>query len=123
MYFFRNNPAEVRALQPFITRDLIALKETASVAHGSDNICMINVPFVTNLILRTLTSYDIREGFMINILRPYLHWRTLHFCHEFYNFAHSPYDMADYDRNVQFSFESSTEFSLDLPPLLGENVK
>jgi len=72
--------------------------------------------------MRTLTAYEIREGFMINSLRPFLNWRALHFCHELYNFANSPYDIVGYDRHVQFSLRSRTPHSLDIHPELRENV-
>jgi len=82
-----------------------------------------NITTVTHLIMRTLTAYEIREGFMINTLRPFLQWRALHFCHELYNFANSPYDIVGYDRNVQFTLHSRTTPPPDLLPELRENVK
>ncbi|XP_050062684.1 E3 ubiquitin-protein ligase Topors-like [Aphis gossypii] len=114
--YFRNNPAQVYRLQPFIARDLIAIKKAAILAGDRTNISRINVIAVANMILQTVTSFDIREGFIVNSLIPLLHERTYHFCHEFYNFASSPYDMDDYDRNVRFTFEFETA------PPLRENV-
>lgn len=83
----------------------------------------INISSVTTMIIRSLISYEIREGFMVNILRPFLHCRALHFCHEFYNFANSPYNMSDYDRFVQFSLQSRSASLSDPPFQLRGNVK
>lgn len=123
IYSFRNNPAQVHRLQPFILRDLLAIRETGRLEGEPVNIRDNNVAVVTRLIMRSLTAYEIREGFMINTLRPFLHWRALHFCHELHNFASSPYDLVGYDRNVQFSPQSRTTLPPDLPPELRENVK
>ncbi len=94
-----------------------ATRSSEILAGDRTNISRINVIAVANMILQTVTSFDIREGFIVNSLIPLLHERTYHFCHEFYNFASSPYDMDDYDRNVRFTFEFETA------PPLRENVK
>lgn len=49
---------------------------------------------------------------MIGLLRPYLGDYAAHFCHELYNYAHSPYDMIGYDRNVRYSTRQSHSSSL-----------
>lgn len=36
-------------------------------------------------------------------MEPYFQEHTVHFIHEFYNFARSPYDLYGYDNNVQYS--------------------
>lgn len=46
---------------------------------------------------------DIRCATMTTLLLPYLGQHTVHFCHELYNFANSPYDMHGYDRNVRYT--------------------
>lgn len=120
--FFRNNPAQVHRLQPFILRDLNAIRESARLEGETINVRDNNVTTVTQLIMRTLTAYEIREGFMINSLRPFLSWRALHFCHELHNFANSPYDIVGYDRHVQFSLRSRTSHPLDIHPELSENA-
>jgi len=59
---------------------------------------------VTNLIMRSLAAYEIRQLHLVNVLRPFLDMRAVHFCHELYNFAHSPYDIGGYDRNVRYTY-------------------
>ncbi|XP_027837429.1 E3 ubiquitin-protein ligase Topors isoform X1 [Aphis gossypii] len=120
--FFRNNPAQVHRLQPFILRDIIAIRESARIEGEPMDMSDNNVCIVTHLIMRSLTAYEIREGFMVNILRPFLHWRASHFCHELYNFANSPYDIVGYDRNVQFSLRTRTSPPPDQLPELNENA-
>lgn len=73
--------------------------------------------------MRSVTAYEIRDGFMINTLRPFLNLRASHFCHELYNFANSPYDIVGYDRNVQFSHRSRTTPPPYRPHEIRENVK
>jgi len=55
-----------------------------------------------SLIMQSLAAYEIRHLDFLNNLRPLLNTRALHFCHELYNFANSPYNIMDYDRNVQY---------------------
>lgn len=58
---------------------------------------------IIGLILQTISRYDIRDVYMVNLLRPYIGPHSPHFVHELYNFAHSPYDLVGYDRNVRYS--------------------
>lgn len=51
-----------------------------------------------HLCVHDIQSRDIRDYFL-----RYLHDKTDHFVHEFYNFAISPYDIVGYDRNVDYS--------------------
>lgn len=51
-----------------------------------------------NLCRHDIQSREVREYFL-----RYLHDKTDHFIHEFYNFAISPYDIVGYDRNVDYS--------------------
>lgn len=51
-----------------------------------------------NLCQHDIQSREIRDYFL-----RYLHDKTDHFVHEFYNFAISPYDIVGYDRNVDYS--------------------
>jgi len=53
-----------------------------------------------------ISVYEIMEEDMVNILQRFLGRHTLHFCHEMYNFANSPYDdVVEYDYNVRYSGE------------------
>jgi len=38
-----------------------------------------------------LGVFDILEGYMVDMLQPYIGRHTQHFCRELYNFANSPY--------------------------------
>jgi len=103
-YFFRENPAQTYRLQAFIYRDITAI--ISLLRTGSDiplNDQTINEDFITNLVMQSVTSYEIRDSVMAGMLRPYLGDYTIHFCHELYNYANSPYDIIGYDRNVRYS--------------------
>lgn len=50
------------------------------------------------LITHDITSVEFRR-----VMEPYFREHTVHFVHEFYNFARSPYDLYGYDNNVQYS--------------------
>ncbi|XP_060854615.1 E3 ubiquitin-protein ligase Topors isoform X2 [Rhopalosiphum padi] len=104
--FYRNNPAQTYRLHAFILRDLVAIRETARIEGLPVPLLESADVSVTNLIMRSLSAYEIRELHMINILRPFLFRQTSHFCHELYNFANSPYDIIGYDRHVQYSFRT-----------------
>lgn len=56
-----------------------------------------------NLCIYDIQSREIRDYFM-----RYLHDKTDHFIHEFYNFAISAYDIVGYDRNVDYSPRTQT---------------
>jgi len=60
--------------------------------------------YVTNMIMRSLGEYEIRQLHLVETLMPFLDIRGVHFCHELYNFANSPYDISGYDRNVQYTY-------------------
>uniref|UniRef100_A0A2S2NC52 RING-type E3 ubiquitin transferase n=1 Tax=Schizaphis graminum TaxID=13262 RepID=A0A2S2NC52_SCHGA len=113
--FYRNNPAQTYRLHSFILRDLVAIRETARIEGEPVPLLESDDVSVTNLIMRSLTSYEIRELHMINILRPFLFRQAPHFCHELYNFANSPYDIVGYDRNVQYIFRNRYSLLEDPP--------
>jgi len=81
-----------------------------------------SITTLTDAILYSLISIEMREGFMVNFLRPYLLWQAPHFCHEFYNFVSSSYDIPDYDRFVRFTIQPRTEYPRTIPPLRREDV-
>jgi len=103
-YSFRDNPGQTYRLHAFILRDLVAVRESIS-SEGHSMPFPVNTDVnVTNLIMRSLAAYEIRQLHLVNILRPFLDIRAIHFCHELYNFANSPYDIGGYDRHVQYSY-------------------
>jgi len=59
---------------------------------------------MTNFIMRLLLTCEIRQLQLVNDIRNYLAVHAVYFCHELYNFASSPYDINDYDRNVEHTY-------------------
>jgi len=90
-------------LHTFILRDVVAIRESARLEGQPmpfpENADMI----VTSSILESLANYEIRDLNFLNTLRPFLNTHAVHFCHELYNFACSPYEIGEYDFNVQYT--------------------
>ncbi|XP_008180259.1 E3 ubiquitin-protein ligase Topors isoform X2 [Acyrthosiphon pisum] len=128
--FYRDNPAQTYRLHAFILRDLVAVRESVRLDDQSMPIPASTDVTVTNLIMRSLAAYEIRQLHLVNVLRPFLHMRAVHFCHELYNFANSPYDIAGYDHNVRFTYPphdselTRPHYTELLPPIhiLGETI-
>ncbi|XP_053684280.1 E3 ubiquitin-protein ligase Topors-like [Sabethes cyaneus] len=90
--FYRENPAQIHRLMPWINRELIAL-----CRGNPSQITLIMEDFPNLLMTHDITSTTFRERVS--------YWgrsRTVHFIHELLNFARSPYDMIGYDRSVQY---------------------
>lgn len=62
-----------------------------------------------NLCLHDIQSREIRDYFI-----RYLHDKTDHFVHEFYNFAISPFDIVGYDRNVDYSSRAQNVATVEI---------
>lgn len=101
--FFRENPAQTHRLHGFILRDISAIRSLQIMNPLEGNQTVVTEEFVTNLIMRSVSSYEIRDTVMTTLLQPYLGDHTVHFCHELFNYANSPYDLIGYDRNVRYS--------------------
>lgn len=104
IFVFRDNPAQTFRLHPFILRDIgairsVELREGLAVRPQ----LFITDANLTTMIMQTVSRYNIRDLFIVNLLRPYIGNYTTHFIHELYNYARSPYDLIGYDRNVQYS--------------------
>lgn len=104
LIFFSDNPAQTYRLHAFILRDLVAVRESVRLEGQSMPYPVTNDVTMTNLIMRSLAEYEIRQLHFVNIIRSILDMRAIHFCHELYNFANSPYDIGGYDRNVQYTY-------------------
>uniref|UniRef100_A0A224YVQ3 RING-type E3 ubiquitin transferase n=1 Tax=Rhipicephalus zambeziensis TaxID=60191 RepID=A0A224YVQ3_9ACAR len=91
--FYRENPACTHRLVPWINRELNAVlrQNRSRVVAAMDH--------VMGLIL----NFDIRHPQFARNMEPFLHEYTEHFVHEFYLFATSVYDMADYDIRTVYS--------------------
>ncbi|XP_055627226.1 E3 ubiquitin-protein ligase Topors [Toxorhynchites rutilus septentrionalis] len=90
--FYRENPAQIHRLMPWINRELVAL-------------CLTNPNRVTQImenIPNELMTNDITSSRFRAWLWSELRDRTDLFIHELLNFARSPYDMIGYDRCVQY---------------------
>uniref|UniRef100_A0A1B0B6G0 E3 ubiquitin-protein ligase Topors n=1 Tax=Glossina palpalis gambiensis TaxID=67801 RepID=A0A1B0B6G0_9MUSC len=94
--FYRENPAQMHRLMPFIRRDIHCLLDvTASNAFDS--------------IAEALTVMNILSPAFRRRVQPFLGAKTAHFIHELNNFARSPYDMIGYDRAVRYSIQIQEE--------------
>lgn len=91
--FYRENPAQIHRLVPWLNRELICLCATSvnSIQTVLENVLQL---------IQTIdmTSREFRRR--VSILVPN---HTNHFIHELINYARSPYDMIGYDRNVQYN--------------------
>uniref|UniRef100_A0A131Y9F6 E3 ubiquitin-protein ligase Topors n=1 Tax=Ixodes ricinus TaxID=34613 RepID=A0A131Y9F6_IXORI len=90
--FYRDNPACVHRLIPWLNRELIAL------LGGSSS----RITAVLELVLSLISEVDIRHPDFSRHLYPSFGSRTQHFVHEFYAFATSVHDMVNYDRNTLY---------------------
>lgn len=61
------------------------------------------IPQILEEMRENLCQFDIQSREVRDYFLHYLHDKTDHFVHEFYNFAISPYDIVGYDRNVDYS--------------------
>ncbi|KAK9710994.1 Zinc finger, C3HC4 type (RING finger) [Popillia japonica] len=95
--FYRENPAAINRLVPWLNRELNALLEENTQ----------QVMLLVDIILGHLNRHYIRGFFFKNLLREYLGSRTEHFIYELYNFMKSPYDMVGYDRRAIYYPHSS----------------
>ncbi|KXJ84531.1 E3 ubiquitin-protein ligase Topors [Aedes albopictus] len=90
--FYRENPAQIHRLMPWINRELVAL-----CRNNPAQVSLIMEDFPNLLMSHDITSPAFRERVS--------YWgrvRTAHFIHELLNFARSPYDIIGYDRSVQY---------------------
>lgn len=90
--FYRENPAQIHRLMPWINRELVALCRS-----NPAQVSIIIEDFPNLLMTHDITSPAFRERVC--------YWgraRTAHFIHELLNFARSPYDIIGYDRSVQY---------------------
>ncbi|KAM6230180.1 E3 ubiquitin-protein ligase Topors [Porphyrio hochstetteri] len=90
--FFRQNPACLHRLVPWLKRELTVLFGD----HGS----LINI--VQHVIMSNLTRYDVDSEAFADNLRPFLLNRTEHFLHEFISFARSPFNLEAYDQHANY---------------------
>ncbi|KAH8290999.1 hypothetical protein KR054_007667 [Drosophila jambulina] len=102
--FYRNNPAQMHRLMPWIQRDIVCLLRNAAHSVGTVMQLMHDILPMTNILGPTFRRR----------LSPYLGDRTNHFIHELFNFARSPFDMIGYDHVVQYSARVAEEVEVDL---------
>ncbi|XP_016958566.1 E3 ubiquitin-protein ligase Topors [Drosophila biarmipes] len=102
--FYRNNPAQMHRLMPWIHRDIVCLLRNAAHSVSTVMQLMNDILPMTNILGPTFRRR----------LSPYLGERTSHFIHELFNFARSPFDMIGYDHVVQYSARVAEEVEVDL---------
>lgn len=93
MEFYRENPAQIHRLMPWINRELVVLL--------CENSYQIQV--IMDYLQELFTQYDITSSQFRAYFATFMGSRTDHFIHELLNFAKSPYDMMGYDRNVRYA--------------------
>ncbi|XP_037945643.1 E3 ubiquitin-protein ligase Topors-like isoform X2 [Teleopsis dalmanni] len=101
--FYRDNPAQLHRLMPWINRDIVCL------LRNTDQ----NVTTVLESISETLTRFDIISVAFRRRVHSYLGEKTAHFIHELSTFARSPYDMIGYDRVVQYAPQVTEELVVE----------
>ncbi|EDW02715.1 GH22136 [Drosophila grimshawi] len=109
--FYRDNPAQMHRLIPWINRDIVCLLRNSTQ----------NVSEVMQLMHDILPMINIPTQTFRRRLAPFLGERTNHFIHELFNFARSPYDMIGYDRVVQYSARLAEEVEVDLLDLVSNS--
>ncbi|CRL03306.1 CLUMA_CG016369, isoform A [Clunio marinus] len=92
--FYRENPAQTHRLIPWLNRELVVL-----MPPNHTNA----IPQILEEMREHLCLHDIQSRLTRDYFIRYLHDKTDHFIHEFYNFAISPYDIVGYDRSVDYS--------------------
>lgn len=101
--FYRDNPAQVHRLMPWINRDIVCLLRNTE--H--------NVSSLLERINESLLQTNILSPAFRRRLQPYLGAKTSHFIHELNNFARSPYDMIGYDRAVHYLPQTPEEIVIE----------
>ncbi|XP_022130311.2 E3 ubiquitin-protein ligase Topors [Pieris rapae] len=94
--FYRCNDSQMHRLVPWLSRELHYLLNE-NVGH---------ISYVMTQIMDLLPRYHINSTEFREAMQRYFGDRTEHFLHELYCFASTPYDMAGYDRNVQYTTDS-----------------
>ncbi|EDV55161.2 uncharacterized protein Dere_GG21938 [Drosophila erecta] len=102
--FYRNNPAQMHRLMPWIHRDIMCLLRNAAHSVNTVMTLMNDILPMSNILGPTFRRR----------LSPFLGGRTSHFIHELFNFARSPFDMIGYDHVVQYSARVAEEVEVDL---------
>lgn len=102
--FYRNNPAQLHRLLPWLSRELSVLIENQA-----------RLALVLDCILNMLQYHSINSSSIRNYLRNNINSRHVdHFIHELWTFARSPYDMIGFDETAEYgSYEAHT---IELPP-------
>jgi hypothetical protein len=73
------------------------------------------IPTILEDMREQLCVHDIQSRNIHDYFVRYLHEKTEHFVHEFYNFAISPYDIVGYDRNVDYrSRDQPSEVTVEI---------
>lgn len=118
--FFQNNQAMVHRLVPWLNRELNCL------LAPQDN----RLSYVLELILRMIKQHHISSRQFREAIQQYMGDNYMHFIHEFYQFARSPYDMYGFDDNANYepgvrlqaeevAISESSEDEMDYEPRIG----
>lgn len=102
--FYRQNPAQMHRLLPFLNRELNVLLDGGA-----------RTMYIIEKIFDLLPQYSMTSTmFRSQIARLIGYRHAPHFCHELRMFASSPYDLVGYDRNVQYHPNGGAGLSIEL---------
>ncbi|XP_063548243.1 E3 ubiquitin-protein ligase Topors-like [Cydia strobilella] len=94
--FYRRNDSQIHRLVPWLSRELhYLLNENAG-----------HISYVMARLLELLPQHHITSAEFAAAVQRYFGDRTEHFLHELHCFASTPYDMAGYDRQVQYTTDT-----------------
>lgn len=97
--FYRQNPACLHRLVPWINQELSAISEERSFVS----------PRLLKLVKDALLKYDIPSWNFRRVVEPYTMEKTHHFLHELYHFARSTKEMSDYFDAARYLPKDSVE--------------
>uniref|UniRef100_A0A1I8PSU9 E3 ubiquitin-protein ligase Topors n=1 Tax=Stomoxys calcitrans TaxID=35570 RepID=A0A1I8PSU9_STOCA len=107
--YYRDNPAQIHRLVPWISRDLqCLLRQSQQDGQSQHDVNTVLESINTALSLMNILSPAFRRR-----LQVFLGNKTAHFIHELNNFARSPYDMNGYDRVVEYSPQSNEDVVIE----------
>ena len=99
--WYRNNPAQTHHLVPWLGRELSALIQFEA------NL----IPRIIDLIIEIIQLFDIKSKEFYEQMVRHTGEKTMHFQHEFYNFARSTYGILEYDLRARYNETSNISTS------------
>ncbi|CAF0976820.1 unnamed protein product [Didymodactylos carnosus] len=101
--WYRENPACLHRLVPFLARELLAL------LYNDER----TIQLLIREILQSIQHNEIKSRRIKRQLAQYLGRHTKHFLHEFYSFAQCPYDVMGFDRYAIYANGSNRQGEIE----------